>query len=222
MRRKMRLLGIMMAAIFILATLTALSQFSTATAKIRVACVGDSITRGSGYPAKLQALLGPKYEVQNFGADGATVSLNSSSPYMNVTAFKKALSFNPDIVVIMLGTNDADPRVIQYNNTFEDDYARLVSSFQSLNSDPQVWIAESPPIQNTSLTLSSQDFSQTIIPHIENVAQNLNLPTINVYDSFQNYPTSYLDGVHPDTDGATLIACDVAMALTPDGQVPGI
>ena len=51
---------------------------------IRVACVGDSITFGSGiknrdqnsYPAQLGAMLGEKYEVRNFGVGGATLLKN--------------------------------------------------------------------------------------------------------------------------------------------------
>ena len=49
--------------------------------KIRVACVGDSITFGSGirdrqtnsYPAQLGRLLGEKWEARNFGVSGATL-----------------------------------------------------------------------------------------------------------------------------------------------------
>ena len=49
---------------------------------MRVACVGDSITFGAGiedrekkcYPAQLQELLGPRFEVRNFGRSGATAS----------------------------------------------------------------------------------------------------------------------------------------------------
>ena len=223
MKRKTKLLAIAVAAIVLLASIAALTQTvgtKNSAKKIRVACVGDSITRGSGYPSKLQSLLGSNYDVGNFGVDGSTVSLSSSEPYMNQSAYKNALDFDPDIVVIMLGTNDANPTVMPYNGTFEDDYTTLVSSFQTLDSKPQVYVAESPPVQNTSKIVSSSDFSQSILPHIQDVAQNLSLPTIDVYDSFQNHSDFFMDGVHPDSDGATLIACDVAIALTPDGQ-PG-
>jgi hypothetical protein len=71
---------------------------------IRVACVGDSITEGSGYPFQLHMMLGSNYVVANFGVSGSTVSLDSAKPYMNESKFKEALDFNPDIVVIMLQT----------------------------------------------------------------------------------------------------------------------
>ncbi len=111
-------------------------QMTPLDAPIRVACVGDSITQGSGYPAKLQLLLGTNYLVGNFGVPGTTVSLNSTSPYMNQTAFQKAEQFDPNYVVIMLGTNDARTDVNESNETFEADYSQLVSSFENLRQQP--------------------------------------------------------------------------------------
>ena len=51
----------------------------SAQQRIKVACVGNSITYGTGlsdratqsYPVKLQKLLGERYEVENFGKPGA-------------------------------------------------------------------------------------------------------------------------------------------------------
>jgi len=80
----------------------------------RVACIGDSITQGSGYPDRLQELLGSDYEVGNFGVDGSTVSQETAMPYMRQDKFIDAMEFKPDIVIIMLGTNDANPE-INYN-----------------------------------------------------------------------------------------------------------
>lgn len=50
----------------------------SAQQRIKVACVGNSITYGTGlsdratqsYPVKLQKLLGERYEVENFGKPG--------------------------------------------------------------------------------------------------------------------------------------------------------
>jgi lysophospholipase L1-like esterase len=157
---KTKLLAITSLIIIVVLSIAAYSQAgqNTSAQPLRVACVGDSITRGSGYPAKLQSLLGSNYNVANFGVDGATVTLSSERPYMNQSQFQMAQNFQPDIVVVMLGTNDANTNATQYDNTFEDDYTKLVTSFQSLNSNPQVWVAVSPPIQNNSLELSAPYF----------------------------------------------------------------
>jgi len=58
--------------------------------KIKVACVGNSITYGytlpdretNAYPAKLQKMLGDDYVVGNFGKSGATLLNKGHRPYM--------------------------------------------------------------------------------------------------------------------------------------------
>jgi len=176
---------------------------------VRIACVGDSITEVSGYPSVLQSLLGDNYMVGNFGVSGSTVSLNSWKPYMDQPEFEKAEAFEPDIVVIMLGTNDDLIGLHKYNESFEDDFAKLVTSFQQLKSNPQIWIAESPPIFSNSSDLSPAYLANTIIPKTQDLANQMNLPTIDVYDAFGNHSDYLQDGVHPNSQGADLIATEV-------------
>lgn len=88
--------------------------------RIRIAALGDSITRGHplkgknlqyNYPCTLQRLLGEdKYVVYNFGAGGHTM-LKASPPTLyanksvwNSTQYEKAMQSQPHIVLIMLGT----------------------------------------------------------------------------------------------------------------------
>lgn len=79
---------------------------------IKVACVGDSITHGHGveereknnYPKQLGDLLGSRFEVRNFGRNSATMSLDGDHPYAKTDAFNAALVWQPDMVVIKLGT----------------------------------------------------------------------------------------------------------------------
>jgi lysophospholipase L1-like esterase len=180
---------------------------------IRVACVGDSITQASGYPDKLQLLLGSNYYVGNFGVSGSTVSLNSTKPYMNQTAFQKAEKFKPEVVVIMLGTNDARTDLSQYNKTFEAAYNQLVSSFQSLASNPQIFVVDSPPIFTDNPDYNNSYLVNNVLPQIDNVANDLNLPTINVYNAFTNHSDYFMDGVHPNGEGSALIASEVDNAI---------
>ncbi|MDL2294951.1 GDSL-type esterase/lipase family protein, partial [Ruminococcaceae bacterium OttesenSCG-928-D13] len=84
---------------------------------IRVACVGDSTTYGmllwrrekSNYPAKLGTLLGGDYSVRNFAANSTTVLTTGDHPYVSHKVFQLGCDFEPDVVLIMLGTNDAKP-----------------------------------------------------------------------------------------------------------------
>ena len=183
---------------------------------IRVACVGDSITQVSGYTAKLQLLLGTKYIVGNFGVSGSAVSLKSTKPYMNQTAFKKAEEFEPKVVVIMLGTNDARPSLSQFDESFEADYTSLVSSFQDLESNPQILVVKSPPIFTDNPDFSNTILANTLFPHIDNIANRLNVPTINVYNAFGDHSDYFMDGVHPNSEGAALIASEVDNAIISD------
>ena len=157
---------------------------------IRVACVGDSLTQSTEYPYDLWIQLGTKsYTVRNFGAGSTTVTLNSETPYM-------PLDFQPDIVIIMLGTNDAQPNLHRYNTSFVDDYVKLITAFEGLSSKPKTWVVSPPPIfSNQSGKMDPEYFTQTIIPAIKQAA-NTNSPTIDVYSALAICPDYFPDGVH--------------------------
>ncbi len=181
---------------------------------IRVACVGDSITEGSGYPAKLQQMLGSNYEVGNFGVSGSAVLLTSNKPYMNQTAFLKAKEFQPHIVVVMLGTNDAEKTTYQHIENFSDTYKKLVTQLQALKSIPQIWLVEPPPILGNQLNLSDTNLVNGVIPRIVQVADEMRLPTIDMYRALISYNEFFGDGVHPSSEGADLIAMKINNAIT--------
>ena len=186
---------------------------------IRVACVGDSITEGSGYPYKLRLLLGSDYVVGNFGVSGSTVSLNSSKPYMNESKFQEAISFHPDIVIIMLGTNDANVEISQNESSFETDYSQLVSAFEQLDGKQLIWVVKSPPIFTKNSNYNNTYLENNVFPQIDQVADQMNLPTVDVYNALGSHSDFFVDGVHPDENGASLIALNVYDAITlPDGS----
>ena len=71
--------------------------------RIKVACVGNSVTYGYGlkdrahdaYPVRLQTMLGDKYEVRNFGHSGATLLFHGHNPYVKLQEFRAALDTMP-------------------------------------------------------------------------------------------------------------------------------
>jgi acyl-CoA thioesterase-1 len=166
---------------------------------IHVACIGDSITAGSGYPVHLQAML------------------NSDTPYMNQSAFQEAKAFQPSIAVIMMGTNDAHEATYESIESFQADYKKLISAYQELESNPQIWLVTPPPIFENELDLSAMTLEQGLVLQIKQIADELNLPMIDVNTALINCPEYFGDGVHPNSEGAILIACEINQAITFDG-----
>ena len=139
----------------ILSTLAAApaTRPTTRVTVVRVACVGDSITYGSGiadrnhdsYPAQLQRLLGPGYAVTNYGVGGATLLSAGDKPYVKQPAYAAALADRPDVVVIALGTNDTKPPNWAKHARFAADYAGLVAAFRRSNPAARVYLCQPPP-----------------------------------------------------------------------------
>jgi len=218
---KMKVLAVIFAIVVVSSGLTALffqnlANKAKPVTTIRVACVGDSITEGTEYPNDLWMMLNASYRVENFGVGGSTVLLSSGKPYMNQTAFEKAKEYLPNIVVIMLGTNDASPTDYQHIESFVVDYEKLIGEFQSLASTPKIWLATPPPIFNNASGPNSVNLVQGVIPRIEKVANESGLLTVDVYNALVNHPEYFpADGVHPNDEGAKLIANLVFGAITP-------
>ena len=111
----------------------------------RVACIGDSLTWGfslpdswrQSYPALLQERLGADYVVRNFGCNGASVRCDADLPYVQTLAYGESRAWNPDIVLLMLGSNDATPWDWDAA-AFHRDYERIVASYRDLPSHPRV------------------------------------------------------------------------------------
>ncbi|MEE9190766.1 MAG: GDSL-type esterase/lipase family protein [Candidatus Neomarinimicrobiota bacterium] len=180
--------------------------------QIRVACIGNSITAGAwlpnpaedSYPAVLGVLLGPDYHVRNFGYSGSTVLKNSDSPYWEKSSYQFALGFFPDIVVILLGTNDSKPENWIFSNEFESDYIALIESFIIKNADATFILCYPPPILFD--TDSEANLKNEVIPKISAVGNQTGSSVLNLYGSFENRSELYQDGIHPNEDGYQLLA----------------
>ena len=183
---------------------------------IRVACIGDSITWGftllnpwkQSYPALLQEKLGEGYEVRNFGYNDASARFDADTPYVNKRVYRDSLSWNPDIVLLMLGTNDTkkrnwDPEI------FRRDYRRIVESYRALSSNPRV-ILIAPiriflPLGFPLLGLYPETMEEGVRPAIREMAADMGLELIDLQDLFTD--SSYCrDGIHPQKAGARMLA----------------
>ena len=199
--------------------------------KLKIAFIGDSITYGykasdpsiKSYPAVFNTLFNERYEVGNYGVSAAyTIAADSpynyraSTPklsYKNTKRYIPSRDFNPDVVLIMLGTNDirsllsyGENGVEAYKNALKD----LVQDYQTLDSVSKVYIVSSVVInKNTDLGLYSKGDLQAIQ---KAVADELGIDYIDVYtptkDVFLNSPSTYFysDNIHFTDVGYGLIA----------------
>ncbi len=206
--------------------------------KIKVACVGNSITEGIGassgstnYPSVLQHNLGTaKYEVTNFGASGRTLMKNgkefdgSASSYWDHERYQNALKYNPDIVVIKLGTNDA--KHINWDNIkgeYVGDYIALVNSFKALSSQPKIYICYPLPLFGPDNWINDDKvMTGDMMPMIDRVAEATGVTIIDCHSPFEGKAYLTGDKIHPNDNGYVLLANIIAHNIAPEADIPAL
>ncbi|MBQ4548176.1 MAG: hypothetical protein IJA42_03165 [Bacteroidales bacterium] len=195
---------------------------------IKVACIGNSVTYGYGhenpdstsYPSQLAVMLGDDYEVGNFGKSGATLLRKGHRPYNEQEEFEKALEFAPDIAIIHLGLNDTDPRNWKYyKREFISDYVTLIEAFEKVNPDVEIYICRMTPIfhWHHRFKKGTRDWYWEIQSTIENIAYNIaEVKLIDLQETLYHRPDLMPDALHPNPEGAKLIAQRVYSAITGD------
>lgn len=190
------------------------------TDAIRVACIGNSITDGHGidlapqrgYPAQLQRMLGNEYWVKNFGVSGRTMLNKGDMPYMNETAWKDALAFKPDIVIIKLGTNDSKPQNWQYSKEFKQDLTQMIKALDPKKT--KIYLCTPIPALKPSWNINEMIIANEIIPIQQKVAKEYKLEVIDLHTLFGNDSEKMQDdGIHPNDKGVRSIAQIVAEAI---------
>jgi acyl-CoA thioesterase-1 len=198
----------------------------------RVACVGDSITYGSGlkdrdhdsYPAWLGRWLGTGYDVRNFGHSGATLLKKGNLPYVQQPEYTAAVAFKPDIIVIMLGTNDSKHHTSdsgdnvsenwQYKADYVSDYEALIGDFRRANPAAKFYVCYPTPCFPGRWGINDDTIHHEIIPLVHQVADDSKATVIDLYDAFAGRKDLFPDTVHPNENGARLMAADVYAVLT--------
>jgi len=192
-----------------------------------VACVGDSITYGYGifnpndnsYPAQLAGILpmlqgfDSEWETQNFGHSGATLLSNKGASYITKTAYTRALESEPDVVVIMLGSNDsARASISEIEQRFISDYLELIDAFAQLPSQPRIFVCYPPPIFGGSYG-SDTMITDVIIPLIQQLPMHREVEVIDMYTPLEECGHLFPDNLHPNAEGAGIITETVAQAI---------
>jgi len=189
---------------------------------IQVGTIGDSITAGvhsSGgnhtYPGQLQIMLDQsypgKYKVTNLGACGSTMLKKSNSPYWARPQFKALNAAKWDIIIIMLGTNDAkDPGDGGPDNwlhncggpdgttltgcTFADDYKSMIDLVKTLgttSAGPKIFTAIPPPLMQARSIGANQTVINSVYPKLVpliNAANSVGTAVIDIFSAMGGTP----------------------------------
>ncbi len=205
---------------FFLLCFLLVAQLATAQ-RIRVACIGNSITYGHGiqdrqhdtYPAQLQALLGEDYEVVNFGVSGTTAQREGDFPWITTPEYKQALAFQPQIAVIKLGTNDSKPQNWVGEERFIRDLEALAVEFEQLESHPRIIIALPAKAYEVRWNIHDDIIALQELPAIKKMAKKHHWPLIDLYKATSKMQENFPDGIHPNVAGAGVIAEKVKKAV---------
>lgn len=189
---------------------------------VRVACIGNSITFGAGiknrsrdsYPSVLARMLGDSYWVKNFGVSARTMLNKGDHPYMNEPAYKNALAFNPNIVVIKLGTNDSKSFNWKYKADFMKDAQTMVDAFKGLPSQPKIYLCYPSKAYLTGDGINDDIISKEIIPMIKKLAKKNNLFVIDLHTAMDGMPELFPDRIHPNEKGAQVMAKAVYQSIS--------
>lgn len=207
--------------LFIAIAASILFSCSTPKTDIKIACVGNSITEGAsikwesrhGYPAKLDSLLGPGYSVLNCGRSATTLLREGNFPYWTTNEFSNVFAFQPNIIIIKLGTNDTKPG--NWNTVmFEKDYQAMIDTFSTISTHPKIFLCLPVPVYEDKWGINDSNLIAGVIPSVKKIANANQLPVIDLFSVLSNQPGFFPDGIHPNESGALVMAKTVAKALT--------
>ena len=189
--------------------------------KIKVACVGTSITAGSGvknrdkdsYPMLLGQMLGQEYDVRNFGVSSKTM-LRKGNSYMAEKAYQNALDFCPDILIVKLGTNDANPKYWQYKKDFMKDMRVMLKAFRKRSPAVKIYLCYPVGVQGKRLEEQEANIVREVIPMIDKVARWAGADVIDLHTPTVGRAELFSDELHPNEQGALFMAKIIYKELT--------
>lgn len=183
--------------------------------KVRVVCVGASITAGAttanpvtdSYPAQLGSMQGNNYNVINYGVSGCTMLRHGNFPYWITKEYQEALKSNPDIVFIDLGGNDSKGINRTYMHEFERDCCDMIETFAQLPSKPRI-IVLTPIVSFVKDPDGIYDevIVKDVTPATITAVQKKNVEFINMHPVLDKHPELMKDGIHPDAEGSRMMA----------------
>ena len=142
-------------------------------------------------------------------------------PYWNEERYKEVLAWNPDIVIVKMGTNDAKAQNWAYKDNFESDYIEFILSFQTLPSHPKVFICYPiPTFKDNFLPVDDQLLVKEMMPMIDNISKATCADIIDLHTPLVGKDDCVYDKVHPNEKGTKIMARVIARKICPHRKFP--
>jgi acyl-CoA thioesterase-1 len=161
-----------------------------------ILAIGDSMTAGYGvarevsYPAQLETELrkhGYDYIVVNQGVTGSTTT-------QALGRLTRALSLQPEIVIIQLGGNDASQGIPW--NVSRENLRTMIQRFKP--GGARVF------------------FAGGRFPYLDELAKELDVPVIPFLEGVQGHRELLIaDGIHPNGEGYSIVVHNILTVLEP-------
>ena len=201
--------------IYIIILVLALTACSSLT---KVACVGDSITYGYGikndsaYPVILSRNLGLKYSVLNFGESGKTLQRKTDFSYWDCKEFTNVMQERPNIIIIILGTNDTK-HAFWNAERMQRDYQSLIDTFKTIPTKPRIYLCLPVPVFKAKFGITEEVLTTGVMPIVEQIAKHNGLTIIDLYHPMKDQADNFPDGVHPNAIAAKKMADLIAASI---------
>jgi acyl-CoA thioesterase-1 len=214
--------------------------------RTRIAAIGNSITQYvntgvananavDAWPVRLNMRLGRDFFVQNYGVSGFYMlkpnpAISDLNSYWSTDRLGLIFAFKPQVVTIMLGTNDSRPRAWNTEKYIADYKAMIDTLSNNISPKPQIWLMRplpawkvggawgfSTPSGTTNNGINGNTIRDSVVPAVIAVAAAKGLQTIDMYSAFyadsNSMPSIVVDGVHVNKAGQDSIAAVVYGAI---------
>ena len=194
------------------------AQASSQQQPQNVACIGDSITYGYGlsspakqaWPALLEDKLGEGSRVANLGESGTTLMDEGEYPYRSTGYLEEAKQMQPDVFIVMLGTNDAFS--YRWNSeSYRTQLGALVDELAASTPQARIVLMAPPRTFYEYAGYGTEGTDDVVIGGqirsiVRETAGEKGCDYVDLYAFTEQHPEWFPDCLHPNTQGHAALA----------------
>lgn len=188
----------------------------------KITFVGDSITHSimasnwnTTLPSQMNDLFGNTFDCYNGGSSGSTaVKPGYGWPYELQNQYTFSHDFKGDLVIMMLGSNDAnylrdettkemfdEEKVESWHTRFITDYTRIAQSY--IDEGAQIIFMLPPCNYNTAWTWETL---QKVGEWVTEIGETLGVKVFDMWEVTEGHEDWFADGCHPNDEGYSYMA----------------